>query len=199
MLGAEMQTAEASLPASLRGHSGPKPRTVHTFFVRPLTRADIVLLLHAAPAPRPRPIQEMRQSHHRLARLVAAGKRPIEISAQTGYSTSTIHSLQKAPAFRQLVAFYQNAVGEAYANALEVAGDLSVDAMAELRARLESEPESFSNMELIKMNALLMDRTGHGPTRNINVTNAGDVIRALKEQRDSEQDFIVLDPSEDTE
>lgn len=200
MQGVEMSSFSISLPPSLRGMSGPRPKELHTSFVRPLTREDIILLLSTPQAAKARPIQEITNSHHRLARLLACGVRPVEVSRQTGYSMARISMLQRDPAFRELMAFYKNAVGEAFVNVIEIAEDLSVAALSELRQRIESEPETFSNMEIIKASAMLMDRTGHGPSRSVQITNTSDTIRALKERREAEgEDFLVLDPSEDEE
>lgn len=193
----DMNAITVSLPGSLRGASGPKPRELHTAYVRALTRADIILLLSTPRAAKAKPIEEIRQSHHRLARLLAQGVRPIEVSRITGYSPSRIQMLQRDPSFRELLSFYANAVDEAFTNVLEIAEDLSVTALSEIRQRLESDPASFSNTEILKTAALLMDRTGHGPSRTVQVTNTGDVIRALKERRNEEKEFCVIEPHDD--
>lgn len=194
---ADMNAIDASLPPSMRGSSGPARRELHTQFVCEASRADVLLLLSTPSASRARPLQEIRQPHHRLARLLAQGMRPIEVSRQTGYSVSRISMLQADPAFRELIYFYKNAAHEAFIDVHEMAAEISCAALDELRTRLESEPDSFTNAEIMKAAALLMDRTGHGPTRQVNVSNSGSVIQELKEKREEQRDFAVLEPDYD--
>src|SRR5262245_34162476 len=84
-------------------------------FVRELTQSDLTLL----DQPRgvfSRPISKLRDSHHALARALAAGMKPGEASLITGYSLSRISVLQADPTFRELLEFYRSSTDEIYAS-----------------------------------------------------------------------------------
>jgi len=64
-------------------------------------------------------IARMRDPHHRLARLIAAGVRPKEAAEQTGFSISRVYVLHSDPSFKDLVAAYRKDVSDAYISAEE--------------------------------------------------------------------------------
>src|SRR5206468_2570165 len=90
--------------------------------------------------------------------------KPAEASIVTGYSPSRISILQADPAFEELLAFYRANTDAAFAELQDRMATLSLDMVEELRERLESNPESFSNTLLLEGLKSLADRTGHGPT-----------------------------------
>jgi hypothetical protein len=144
-------------------------------FVRELTPSDLTLL----DQPRgvsSRPIAKLRDSHHALARALAAGMKPGEASLITGYSLSRISVLQADPTFRELLEFYRSSTDDIYANLHDRMATLSMDAIAELRDRLDENPEEFTPGALLEMVKTLADRTGHAPTTknlNVNIDVAG--------------------------
>lgn len=58
--------------------------------------------------------QKLRDSHHMVARLTAAGNRPGEVASLTGYSRERITSLLSSPAMEELVAQYRLKVDESF-------------------------------------------------------------------------------------
>src|SRR6266481_3826630 len=118
----ESETANAGIrkgivvssPTLHRGKLAKTPRVVG---VRPLTREDMLRLQDPRP-PQNRP-KAMRETHHRLARMVAAGFRTEEILRLTGFSSTRLLQLRHDPAFQELVAAYKDKVDEAYARSID--------------------------------------------------------------------------------
>lgn len=77
--------------------------------VRELTETEVLV---EAPSRAPT-LTRLRDSHHQVARLVAAGLRPAQIATQTGYALSRLSILQNDPAFLELVEFYRVSKDEA--------------------------------------------------------------------------------------
>ena len=66
--------------------------------IRELTAEEI-----AQPRGKVAPIQRFRDSHHKMARLFAAGLRVSEVAELTGYSVSRVSLFHNSPAFQALV------------------------------------------------------------------------------------------------
>jgi len=99
-------------------HRGKLAKTPQVVGVRPLTREDMLRL--QAPRPSQNRPKAMRETHHRLARMVASGIYSTEqILHLTGYSYTRFHQLSKDPAFCQLVTQYRDKVDEAYVRSLD--------------------------------------------------------------------------------
>src|SRR5882724_12514107 len=98
-------------------HRGKLARNPKVNMVRPLTREDILLLQDKRP-PQNRP-KAMRETHHRLARMVATGMRVDEILHLTGFSYTRYHTLKHDPAFTELVTQYRGKVDEAWERSLD--------------------------------------------------------------------------------
>src|SRR5712664_4630968 len=98
-------------------HRGKLARIPKVVRVRPLTREDM-LALQAPRPPQNRP-KAMREAHHRLARMVAAGFRIEEILRLTGYSYNRLLQLRKDPAFEELVTQYRGKVDEAWVRSVD--------------------------------------------------------------------------------
>lgn len=128
-------------------------------------------------------IAKIRDSHHALARLLAEGRKDVEISLLTGYSPSRISILKNDPAFSELVSYYKQNVSDTFVTVHERFASLSRDAAEELQSRLDETPETFDNEELMELAKLTADRTGFGPKStnvNINVDLAGRLEAARK-------------------
>ena len=98
--------------------------------------------------------------------------KPGEASLITGYSLSRISVLQGDPSFKELLEFYRSHQDAAYANLHDRMATLSMDALEELRERLDDHPEEFTPGALLEMVKTLADRTGFAPTTkslNVNV------------------------------
>ena len=57
-------------------------------------------------------LARLRGIHHEIARLLATGLSPAEVSACTGYSPSRISTLQADPSFKELLTFYSQKESE---------------------------------------------------------------------------------------
>ena len=148
-------------------HRGKLARTPKVLSVRPLTRED----MRALQAPRPpqnRP-RAMREAHHRLARMVAAGFRIEEILRLTGYSYNRLLQLRKDPAFEELVTQYRGKVDEAWVRSQdevqETAAELIRRSLRQVEEHYDQADESGELIPLktlITVGADLMDRFGYG-------------------------------------
>jgi hypothetical protein len=126
-------------------------------------------------------IKELRPQHHRIARLIAKGEKISVVRAVTGYSSSHISLLLQSPSFKELVDFYKSRVSAQFDIVVERLQALTGAGTEELLARLEEDPDMFSNAELIKLTEGMLDRTGHGKTSTVNVNQATlDITRIME-------------------
>jgi hypothetical protein len=140
---------------------------VETDFVRDLTETDLELL-GVEKGVVPTEIKKLRDSHHQVARLLATGFKPGQVSIITGYSGSRISILQGSPMFQELLEFYRGESEAGFADLQDRLATLSLDAVEEIRDRLND--GELSNKDLLKLVELTADRTGHGPrTTSVNV------------------------------
>jgi len=127
---------------------------------RELTAADLEELINPSELnSAPSPLQRIRSTHHRLAQLVAEGRKGTEISLIMGYSQSRISILQNDPAFQELVAFYKNQQAAVFLNVQERLADLGMAATEELRERLEEDPSQFTHRDLMELQKTTFDRS----------------------------------------
>lgn len=115
-------------------------------------------------------IKKLRDTHHRLARLLATGAKDGMIAAVTGYSVSRLSILKNDPAFSELIEYYRSEVHELHLDAEQQLASLRADAIDELQERLEENPESFNNKDLMHLAFQAADRTGLGPKKTVNLT-----------------------------
>lgn len=153
--------------------------------VAPLTQRDLDELAANGPQPtRANSIDRMRLRHHRIARMMALGRKDVEIAASVGVSTGTLAKLKNTPAFRQLCMEYseldwqEERVFESRIQALRM------DVLEKLHDKVESEdlPADFLRQALRD----IMDRTGHSPvkkseSRMVHLHLAGSDIQKIKE------------------
>lgn len=129
-------------------------------------------------------VLRIRNTHHALARLLAEGRKQVEVSAITGYSPSYISSIQNDPAFKNLVAYYKGQVEETFTSVHERLAALSMLSAEELQQRLTENPEEFTVRELNELLSLSADRTGFGPqSRNVNLNVNVDLAARLEKAR----------------
>lgn len=175
----------------LRGSiSIARQETVEVIGCRELEETDILSALqHQLPAElgaTPH-LRQLRSSHHVIARLLAAGLNPTEVSKRTGYSNSRISVLQNDPAFKELLEFYGNEQSELASNMVERLASLSTDAMDVMQERLEDDPESFTNSQLTEIIKTGADRSDAPPvTKSINLNQNSTidikVVKQIKEE-----------------
>lgn len=149
------------LPAPKIG-PGRSPKIVSAEFAGELTSADLAMPQVSSPA---KPIKAIRDSHHSLARCLATGMSEGDASAVTGYSPSRISILKADPQFKELVEFYRQGAIKEVADFRARMADMGMDALAELRERMEEKPEDFSPALLKEIVRDMADRTGHAPQR----------------------------------
>ena len=101
----------------------------------------------------------LRHSHHLLARALAEGRPAAQAAAISGYSPGTVYSLQKDPAFQELLAHYQSQVDDIFAAVQDRLGALGLSFLDELQHRLENNPEEFKVGQLLAMATALLDRS----------------------------------------
>lgn len=162
---------------------------------RALEAADLALLGDEKGSV-PTPLKRISSRHHAVARAIASGQDAKQISAIYNYSESRISILKSDPAFSELVAFYQAQDTEIVRDMNTQLAEVATDALEELRARLEDDPDKFSHGQLMEVVKLGADRTGHGPQTsqtnvNINVDLASRLEAARK--RVNERRALVLD------
>lgn len=114
------------------------------------------------------PLKQLRSQHHKLARLIAEGKRLEETCLITGYSLSYVSNLKNDPSFKGLVAYYEQQVDEIFIDVQERLKDLGISSVEELQDRLATSPERFSSRELMELAELCFDRAGHGKSHTVN-------------------------------
>lgn len=152
--------------------------------VREIAPDDLKELLEEPNLEQVSPIQQLRHQHHLLARLIAEGKQLTEASLITGYSVTYISRLKtQDKAFRELITYYRQQVGEVFVNVHERLAGLSLSTLEEIQDRLATSPGSFTNRELFELSELTLDRSGSGPTstqRNVNVILTSDDVDRLK-------------------
>lgn len=165
---------------------------------RPLTREDLAVLLDKPRGPDPTragsgAIARLREPHHRLARMVAAGLRTQEIVERGGYSQGRLTTLMKDPAFQELVAGYREKVDAAFEREQEAFVELAtrnmITAERMLMEKLEIADEDGtlpSIRELMSIRSDSADRLGYGKRNmnlNVNVDFAARMEQAIARSR----------------
>lgn len=179
--------------------AGRRPQAVSAELVREITEADVALLAVAGETKAP-PLKRLRDRHHALARMLASGLPEGEAAIVCGYDPSRVSVLKADPTFQALLKFYRDAVEPHYADLHERLSGLSIDAVEELRGRLEDEPESVSTALLLDIATKGADRTGFGPTSTqVSLTaNLGDKLKLARE-RVRERRLKDITPAEEVD
>lgn len=129
-------------------------------------------------------LKRLRDSHHTLARLIAAGLTTEQASLQTGYSYNRIALLRNDPSFANLVAFYRASRDEARldleARYLLIANDYA----QHIHEQVLDAPEEVPLAQALEVFKAMADRGGMSPTaksisKNINL-NIGDRLDAAR-------------------
>ena len=168
-----------------RGHI--KPQTPEVFDFRVLSRADLTMLQEKRPVAT---IQTLKDSHHRVARAVAAGLRNDEVAKHCGISYNRVAMLKKDPAFTELVAHYRGLVTAEYVRSvdsfMEVATANMLKAAVMLSDKLDDaieKNEFLPTRDLIAIHDTGADRFGYGKMHknlNVNVDFASQLEQARK-------------------
>lgn len=175
---------------------GERPRNTrgnpyHILTVRPLTEADLPALREkSSPSAR---IQNLRDSHHNIARMIASGLTNVQIANQTGHSLAHASRCRRDPSVIELVAHYRALVTEEWLSEQDQISTMSVAAIAKgLRTIHDHFDDADAAGELVPMNRALsvvsdlMDRFGYGKksaTLNMNVNYADELEAAIQNQK----------------
>lgn len=184
-------------------HRGKLATNPDILEVRPLTRDDLACLDQVrgpAPTRAGGAVQRLRDPHHRLARLCAAGLRNEEIVVRSGYSYNRLATIRKDPAFIELVASYRDKVDAAFEREAETwmeqatSNMLTAERMLAERLEIHDEEGTLPSIrELMSIRSDSADRLGYGKKAtnlNVNVDLAAQLekaharMRAVKEVRD---------------
>ena len=134
--------------------------------------------------------QKLRDSHHMVARLTAAGNKPGEVAIATGYSRERITALLSSPAMEELVAQYRLKVDEAFVENQDTFFALATQNMLAAErhisdhiAELEETGELLPVRTALAISRDAADRFGYGKKTqnlNINVDFAAQLERAIQ-------------------
>lgn len=145
----------------------------------------------------PKDLKRVREKHHSVARLIAAGTTQRLTATITGYSESYLSILLNNPAMQELVDYYRIQRG----NAVEVVAEKlrygALGAVERLVDKMES--DQLDANALLGLAKLGLDRSGHGPRNTTEVITENHVydhaaIAELnRKAREGSREFI-LDP-----
>lgn len=146
--------------------TGRAAKAISAEVERELDMDDVASLLGERGVQAPQ-IKEFRERHHALARLIAEGKRPGEAALICRYSQSRMSVLLADPAFKELVAHYQELVNEEFVDFQAKLAELALDAASILQSRMEDRPDDLSDALVLQIVQVGADRTGHGPSQKV--------------------------------
>lgn len=172
---------------------GRSEREVGCEVVREIEEADLVRL-EGEGRSEPGRLKRLSERHHAAARHMASGISLFEISVMTGYTAPHLSILKNDPSFRELVSFYKEKADALYADMHTRLAGLSVDAIDELRERLEEDPKSIGTAALMEMTKMGADRTGHGPSSTNIQINTGMAQRLEAARRRVNEKMIDITP-----
>jgi hypothetical protein len=182
----DLSIEDLDLNLQIPASRGRRKLHVNHFLDRELTEEDVIILMEDPPRGSETPsIIKLKQSHHKLAQLLAEGVPDIEASLITGYAQSRISILKTDPAFKELLAHYKGIQKDIYINVHERLSGMSLDALEEIHSRLEENPEDFSIKELKELVELGFDRSGFGPksTQSLDIhLSANELLSSVKDE-----------------
>lgn len=142
--------------------------------VRPLARSELSVLAQPRPT---NSLKRLRDTHHRVARAVAAGLRNHVVAEVTGYTVQRVSMLMNDAAFMELVAHYRAMINAEFVDAADPVIDyMRTNAMKAAAMLSDKLDEAMDNGEFLPTRDLLgiqelgFDRTGYGKVnKNVNV------------------------------
>lgn len=134
-------------------------------------------------------LKRLRDSHHAVAKLLASGMTPMQVSLQTGYAPSRISTLQNDPAFKELLIFYAKERDVVAQEVETLFLGVARDAMQAVHERILDEGQEIPVGELREIFKTFADRAGYAPiTRSINKNlnvNIGERLDAARKRKDA--------------
>lgn len=157
---------------------------------RPLTREDVQKLVKERRTDVVSKVVKLKESHHYVARLVAAGLDDLAVAERTGYSGNRIYQLRHSPAFKELVAKFQKQVTEGMIEEIDEYHRLALGNMIAAERHIsDAIHEADEAGELITIQTALKisrdaaDRFGYGKKNtniNVNVDFAAQLEAAIR-------------------
>lgn len=158
--------------------------------IRPLVEADLEALRQPSAGTR---LKTIRDSHHKIARLLASGLPLYEVAEQTGYSYVRISMLRSDPSIIELVAHYRNMLTEDWRDEQATFQTVAMRNMAAAERQLadkldaaDAAGELLPTRELLAISSDRMDRFGYGKKNmnvNVNVDFAAKLEAAIARTR----------------
>ncbi len=157
-------------------HRGRIARDRAISAVRELERDDLEVLRPARPPP---VVERFRDSHHWVARYLAAGMTVTEVAEATGYSMNRVMQLKQVPAFQNLVAHYRNLADDGYKGVIIDYTTLKMSNRLKAERQLsEKLDKSDEEGELLPTRELISISREQDRSTNIQV-NVGDFAQQL--------------------
>lgn len=131
-------------------------------------------------------IQNIRQIHHKIARLMASGCNNVEIAAATTFAPTTIARLRSDPAFQELLAHYESCEFEGWQDARQKAAMVGMTAFEILQERLLASPEAVKTKDLLEIAQGGLDYGGMKPptrSENVHYHTSAEEIESIKAGR----------------
>lgn len=202
----ELEAVHARFPAGYLTGRGRRQVPLHEIIINsgPLTEEHVAsaqaLIASGDPLGVQTPtIKSIRNTHHRLAQLLAGGMDEVQAALLCNYSVNRVSILKSDPAFKELLAYYARNVAVEFQDFVSAAAALSEDVVHRLQQIMDEEPEKLSPSTLIEMGKFLADRSGNAPvtrTHNVNVNiGMGDRIRAARLRAEEAQRAQLLPPA----
>jgi len=144
-------------------------------------------------------INRIQSRHHKIAQLMAEGRKNSEIAIILGISQSRISLFKQDPAFMELVETYKTHSIQKFADMQQRLAQLGESAIEELQERIEENPKQLSPRELIEVAVMTLDRS-IAPVKNgrntpsdtniqINVVN----YSQKKDEAEETKNVLVID------
>jgi hypothetical protein len=171
--------------------------------VRPLVEADLEFLRQKSVGVQNR-VKNLRDSHHMVARLIAAGLRLNDVAKQTGYSFARIYQLSGDPAMKELVAKYRGTMDKAFEETADQIAESGTRLISKYLRHLHDHFDSADEAgelipipQLAKVGPDLMDRLGYGKRSlntnvNIDFAKALEEVRARKEAQERQRKLTIV-------
>lgn len=169
----------------------------------PLTAEEIAGIAGNEDHPKSTPaVEQLRDSHHRLARCLASGMNQAQASLQTGYSNGRISMLCADPSFKDLIEVYRKENNEEYVTFQSLATANMVRAERIIADSLEAVAERETPLSPAELRPIFevasgrMDRFGypaHTVGHNVNHDLAGRLKTARQRSGLDPKGPLVID------